>query len=103
VINVAASGEATWHSFATAIAEGLKVRGVPLRVQNVRPIRTQDYPIKARRPSNSRLDLTRLQRVFGIETPRWEEALAAELDKLAPELLGRRQASQAGVSRILLE
>ena len=97
LINVAASGETTWHGFATAIAEGLKVRGVPLRVQNVRPIRTQDYPIKARRPSNSRLDLTRLQRVFGIETPRWEEALAVELDKLAPALLDRRQVAEAGV------
>ena len=94
---MAASGETTWHGFAAAIAEGLKVRGVSLRVQHVRPIRTQDYPTKARRPANSRLDLTKLQRVFGIETPRWEEALAVELDKLAPALLDRRQVAEAGV------
>jgi len=83
LVNVAASGETTWHGFATAIVEGLKARGVPLLVRNVRPILTRDYPTKARRPANSRFDLTRLRRVFGIETPKWSEALTAELDRLA--------------------
>ena len=68
-----------------AIVEGLKARDVPLAVENVVPIRTEDYPTKAKRPANSRFDLTRLKRVFGIETPTWDVALAAELDRLAAE------------------
>jgi dTDP-4-dehydrorhamnose reductase len=88
LLNVAASGETSWHGFATAIVEGLEARGVPLLVQNVLPIRTQDYPTKARRPGNSRLDMTRLRDVFGIKTPRWDEALSAELDELALALTG---------------
>jgi dTDP-4-dehydrorhamnose reductase len=83
LVNVAAAGETSWHGFATAIIEGLKARGVPLLVQSVQPIRTQDYPTKARRPGNSRLDMTRLRDVFGIETPTWDEALSGELDELA--------------------
>jgi dTDP-4-dehydrorhamnose reductase len=86
LVNVAAAGETSWHGFATAIVEGLKALHVALRVQTVRPIRTQDYPTKAKRPANSRFDLTRLREVFGVETPDWHDALAYELDALAPAL-----------------
>jgi dTDP-4-dehydrorhamnose reductase len=83
---VAAAGETSWHGFAMAIVEGLKERALPLAVENVVPIRTEDYPTKAKRPANSRLDLTRLKRVFGIETASWDAALEGELDRLAAEL-----------------
>jgi dTDP-4-dehydrorhamnose reductase len=58
-------------------------------VRSIVPIRSQDYPTKAKRPANSRLDLGRLQRVFGIVTPPWRDALAVELDALAAELAPR--------------
>jgi dTDP-4-dehydrorhamnose reductase len=86
LVNVAACGVTSWHGFAAAIVEGLKRRGVALAAENVVPIRTEDYPTKARRPANSRFDLARLSRVFGIETPPWDAALATELDRLADEL-----------------
>ena len=57
---MAAAGEMSWHGFACAIVEGLKARGVKLAVEQVVPISTDQYPTKARRPRNSRLDLTRL-------------------------------------------
>jgi dTDP-4-dehydrorhamnose reductase len=89
LVNVAAAGETSWHGFATAIVEGLIARHVALRVQVVRPIRTQDYPTKVTRPANSRFDLTRLREVFGVETPDWRDALDRELDLLAPALADR--------------
>jgi dTDP-4-dehydrorhamnose reductase len=87
LVNVAAAGETSWHGFAVAIVEGLKARHVALRAQTVQPIRTLDYPTKARRPANSRFDLARLREVFGIATPDWRDALARELDILAPSLI----------------
>jgi dTDP-4-dehydrorhamnose reductase len=90
LVNVAAAGETSWHGFAAAIVEGLKARDVALRVQTVRPIRTQDYPTKARRPTNSRFELARLRDVFGVATPDWRDALAHELDILAPALNAAR-------------
>jgi dTDP-4-dehydrorhamnose reductase len=84
-INVAASGEISWHGFAVAIVAGLKARGATLAVESIVPLETKDYPTKAKRPANSRLDLTRLKEVFGIVTPRWDQALAMELDLLAIE------------------
>jgi dTDP-4-dehydrorhamnose reductase len=86
LIHVAASGETTWYGFVHAIVDGLKARGVELAVESVAPIRTAEYPTRARRPANSRLDLTRLRTVFGISTPTWDEELAVELDDLAKEM-----------------
>jgi dTDP-4-dehydrorhamnose reductase len=91
LVHLATAGETSWHGFASAIVDGLKARGAPLKAQAIVPIRTEDYPTKAKRPGNSRLDLTRAQRVFGVTTPHWQQALAAELDVLAREV-----APQAG-------
>jgi dTDP-4-dehydrorhamnose reductase len=79
VINVATSGETSWHGFATAIVDRLRARGDRLQVKSIIPIRTQDYAAKACRPHNSRLDLTRLSQQFGIVPPAWEDALMTEL------------------------
>ncbi len=85
VVHMAASGEVSWHGFACAIVDGLKARGVKLAVEQIVPISTDQYPTKARRPRNSRLDLTRLQSVFGITPPSWQDALSPELNHLARE------------------
>jgi dTDP-4-dehydrorhamnose reductase len=85
VVHLAASGEVSWHGFACAIVDGLQARGVKLAVERVVPIGTDQYPTKAPRPRNSRLDLTRLQSVFAITPLHWQEALAAELNHLARE------------------
>jgi dTDP-4-dehydrorhamnose reductase len=87
LVHVAASGETSWHGFACAIVEGLRARGVALAVERIVPICTDEYPTPARRPHNSRLDLTRLRRIFGLVPPIWQAALAFELDALAAELL----------------
>ena len=55
-------------------------------MRSIEQLKTADYPTKAKRPHNSRFDLTRLREVFGIETPTWSEALEAELDELAKEI-----------------
>ncbi len=86
IINIAASGETTWYGFAVAIVEGLKSRGMPLAVERIVPIATEGYPTKARRPKNSRLDLTRLRETFGITTPKWDQALAPELNEIASQI-----------------
>jgi dTDP-4-dehydrorhamnose reductase len=86
VVNVACAGQTSWQGFASAIVAGLRSRGVKLAVESVAPIKTSDYPTKAKRPGNSRLDLSRLEDVFGVVTPSWNEALAVELDELTREL-----------------
>jgi dTDP-4-dehydrorhamnose reductase len=84
VLNVACSGETSWHGFATAIIADLKARGAPVACRRIVPIGTRDYPTKARRPANSRLSLSRLAAEFGIVPPAWPEALARETAPSAP-------------------
>ena len=86
IVHLTASGETNWHGFACAIVDGLRKRGVKLTVNEVVPIKTEDYPTPAKRPLNSRLDLTRLCQVFKIAPARWLDALDPELDVLAEEL-----------------
>ncbi|WFU39435.1 dTDP-4-dehydrorhamnose reductase [Bradyrhizobium sp. CB82] len=80
LVHLTNSGSTSWHGFASAIVEGLRSRGVPLKVADVVPIATKDYPTKAARPANSRLDLTRLKEAYALLPPAWDIALAAELD-----------------------
>ena len=91
IVHLAASGETSWYGFARSIVEGLKRRGVRLAVEEVIPIRSNEYPTRAKRPHNSRLDLTRLHAVFAINPPHWQAALATELDELAFEMVPSRK------------
>jgi dTDP-4-dehydrorhamnose reductase len=80
IVNLACAGETSWHGFACAIVAGLKSRGAKVVAETISPITTTDFPTKARRPGNSRLDLSRLKELFGVTTPAWQDALLSELD-----------------------
>jgi dTDP-4-dehydrorhamnose reductase len=80
LVHLTNSGSTSWHGFACAIVEGLRARTVALKAEQVTPIATADYPTKAVRPANSRLDLARLRAAYGLVPPAWEEALTLELD-----------------------
>jgi len=76
----AGAGEATWFEFACAIIE-IADGWLPRQPQVV-PIKTADYPTKALRPADTRLDCAAMARVFGITARPWREALTATLDCL---------------------
>ncbi|MCK1653179.1 dTDP-4-dehydrorhamnose reductase [Bradyrhizobium sp. 149] len=82
LVNLVCAGETSWHGFATAIVSGLKSRGAKLAVKQIIPIGSSEFPVKAKRPFNSRLDLTRLRERFDIAMPTWQQALDRELDVL---------------------
>jgi dTDP-4-dehydrorhamnose reductase len=81
VYHAAASGETTWADFAAAIVAAGARLGVPQIP--VIPITTPEYPLPAKRPANSRLDCTKLERTFGVRLPPWRQGVAeciAELE-----------------------
>jgi dTDP-4-dehydrorhamnose reductase len=80
VVHIANSEWTSWYGFATEIVNGLRDRNVGLKAIEVVPIQSSDFPTKAVRPLNSRLDLTRAASVFGLCMPAWQDALASELD-----------------------
>ena len=68
-----AGGETTWHGFASAIVAAGARLGVPQ--VPVMPITTAEYPTPARRPANSRLDCSKLERAFGVRLPPWQQGV----------------------------
>lgn len=74
VFHAAGAGETTWHGFAEAVFEAAAPFGGPR--PRVLPIATAEYPTKATRPADGRLDCAKLARVFGVRLPHWREGLA---------------------------
>jgi len=70
----------TWHGFAQAIFAGAARRGQP--APELAAITTAEYPTRARRPANSRLDCTRAATVLGIPPQDWRAGLETCLDAL---------------------
>ena len=81
-VNIACAGETSWFGFAEAIVDGLRRRNRDLMTKRVIPISSEEYPTRAVRPRNSRLDLTRARQIFWITMPSWQHALDAELADL---------------------
>ncbi|MFC3124956.1 dTDP-4-dehydrorhamnose reductase [Pseudoroseomonas globiformis] len=71
----------TWHGFATEIFRQAAGRGAKVPGE-VAAITTDQYPTKAKRPANSRLDCTRITAVHGIDPADWRVSLSTALDGL---------------------
>lgn len=62
-----------WHAFAEAIFAGAARFGGPQ--PRVIPIATHEYPVKAVRPADGRMDGTKLAQTFGVTLPDWQAGL----------------------------
>lgn len=80
IFHAAGSGETTWHGLAVGTFQEAARHGA--KVPEVAPIATADWPTPAKRPANSRLDCSRLQRVFGIRLPHWRDSLTRTVDTI---------------------
>lgn len=74
VYHAAGAGETTWHGLASAAIARAGAFGHP-QPKLIEAIATAEYPTPARRPADSRLDCSKLARVFGLALPPWDAAL----------------------------
>jgi dTDP-4-dehydrorhamnose reductase len=77
----AGGGETNWAEFARDIFTQSHARGGPHA--GVRPITTAEFPTRAKRPANSRLDCAKLAADYGVVLRPWREALSACMDEIA--------------------
>ena len=73
VYHLTAQGETSWFGFAEAIGEYLRATGKACA--ELEAIPSSAYPTPAKRPLNSRLDCSRLQREWHVSQPHWQDAL----------------------------
>lgn len=81
--HLAASGETNWWEYASFVIEHARSLGAPVRVAKdaVRPILSSDYPTRASRPLNSRLDSSKFTDAFGLALPAWRGGVARMLEE----------------------
>ena len=82
------TGETSWHGFAQfIIAEALGL-GVKFRAsfENVQAISTSEYPLPAKRPSNSLLDTKKICNTFNVYMPPWQ----THVERLFKELYSQK-------------
>lgn len=75
--HLTARGETCWFDYARFVIETARELqpGLAMKVNEVAPISTAQYPTPARRPLNSRLNTTRLQQAFGVNLPEWQRGV----------------------------
>lgn len=73
VYHLSSRGQTCWHDFAQAILANMQHKGE--QVAKLESIRSAEYPTPARRPQYSVLSNQKLEDVFGVQMPTWQQAL----------------------------
>jgi dTDP-4-dehydrorhamnose reductase len=79
--HLVASGETSWHGYATFIAEWLQQRGNATQVtaERIEAVPSSAWPTQAARPLNSRLDTGKIESAFNLVMPSWHQGVARVL------------------------
>ncbi|MSQ04860.1 MAG: dTDP-4-dehydrorhamnose reductase [Nitrosomonadaceae bacterium] len=79
--HVTSAGYTSWHGYAQLIIETAHRLGAELRIASdaVTPIPSVNYPTIALRPYNSRLSVHKLQTIFGLSLPPWQQGVIRTL------------------------
>ncbi len=85
VYHLVASGETTWHGYASHVIGQAKCikPDLPIKAAEVAPVPTSAFPTPATRPLNSRLCTAKLQQAFGLVLPPWQQGV----DRMLTEIL----------------
>lgn len=84
VYHLTAAGHTTWHGLATHVVERARQNGIALKAEtaNIKPITTEQYPVPAARPRNSRLNTIALTTPLKLQLPDWTVHVDRTVDQL---------------------
>jgi dTDP-4-dehydrorhamnose reductase len=77
-------GVASWYDLAVAVQEEARIRGLLTDDIPIVPIKSVEYPTRAKRPAFSVLDSTITRSVLKTSGVHWRQNLRATLDELRP-------------------
>lgn len=76
------TGVTTWYKYAQFIFDLAKKQGETLKVKDVLPTTTDNYPTPAKRPLNSRLNNHKIQNNFQLHLPDWRQGVEQAVAEL---------------------
>lgn len=82
--HLVAGGETSWHDYAQYVVTVARERGIVLKTtpEHIYPIKTEEYPLPAKRPRNSRLSVSKITGAFGVQLPDWHHQVRRLIDEL---------------------
>jgi dTDP-4-dehydrorhamnose reductase len=82
--HLVAGGETSWHGYAGFVIDFARRAGIPLKVAKdaIKAVPTSAFPTPAKRPHNSRMDTTKLQRTFDLHLPQWQAGVERMLSEV---------------------
>ncbi len=75
IYHVSNSGSCSWYEFAVEIVRLARLNKLPVKTERIKPIRTEDYPLPAKRPYYSVFSKHKYETVTGLAIPDWRESL----------------------------
>ena len=81
IYHLAGSGDTNWAEFAQGIFDECRALGLP--AAEVAPIATSEWPTRAARPANSRLDCSKFAMDFNYRMPEWRQSVRDIVRRLA--------------------
>jgi dTDP-4-dehydrorhamnose reductase len=75
-------GIISWYDFALAIFAEAKLLDIPLKIEEVIPITTAEYPTLAKRPAYSVLSCNKITQLLGNISPNWRVSFQKMLTEL---------------------
>ena len=81
--HLVASGETSWHEYATLVIEYARQAGLPIKVVQtaIHAVPSSEFATVAKRPLNSRLNTSKLQQTFNLYLPDWQTGVTRMLDE----------------------
>jgi dTDP-4-dehydrorhamnose reductase len=81
--HLVASGETSWHEYATLVIEYARQAGLPIKVAQtaIHAVPSSEFATVAKRPLNSRLNTSKLQQTFNLHLPNWQTGVTRMLDE----------------------
>lgn len=84
IYHLTSAGSTNWHHLACYAVDKALDNGITLKLtsQEISPITTDDYPLPAKRPRNSKMDTSALSQSLGLHIPDW----TVHVDRLIHQL-----------------
>lgn len=85
--NLTSNNSISWYEFASSILKYAESIGVELQCKDldIKPITTAEYHTKAKRPLNSMLDTSKIEKTFAIKMPDWKVFMHEVVESLHRE------------------
>ena len=77
-------GETSWHGYAQMVIARANELGIKTKISadEIKAIKTTEYPLPAPRPANSRLDTSKIKETFMLTLPSWHDEVLKVLQTL---------------------